>query len=280
VEHSAGFLTTMVAGLWGIFREAIMKWHSSGLFALGVILAGFDSGLNADEKLDPTGTWQLNVTRPGRPAMETVLKVNKAGDKLVGVLSDSEGRTTPVKDAQVKDGELTFRTILARDGQEFNFLYKGKLSADAIKGQVTANFLGRPLTFDFEGKRLKGDAAQKIKTTTANVGGNWKLKVPYKDGVVFEPTLKLDQADSGLTGTYVGDQGETAIADGLILGDEFTFEVARTRDGKRFKLKYQGKVQGDALTGSVDFDFDGMTGTLNFDGKRLAGPKPGTEKKP
>jgi hypothetical protein len=249
-----------------------MKNHSRpGLdfLAAGLLVAGFASGLKADEKLDPTGTWQLSVTRPGRPATEPVLKLNNAGDKLVGVLSDSEGRTTPVKDAQLKEGELSFRTTISRDGQGFTFLYKGKLTADAIKGQVSANVLGRQLSFDFEGKRIKGDAAQKIKTATADVGGTWKLKVPFKDGIVFEPTLKLVQADSALTGTYVGHQGETAIADALILGDEFTFAVARTRDGKRFKLKYQGKVKGDALTGSVDFDFDGMTGTLNFDGKRV-----------
>jgi hypothetical protein len=243
-----------------------------------LVAAALGSGLRSEEKLDPAGLWQLRVTRPGRPAMETVLRLEKAEDKLVGVMTDNQGRTTPIKDAQFKDGQLTFRTILKRDNQEFTFSYKGKLSADAIKGQVTANLLGRQLSFDFDGKRTKEDAA-KAKTPTANIGGTWKLKVPYKSGNVFEPTLKLVQAGSGLTGTYVGEQGETAIADGLLLGDEFVFEVARERDGKHFKLKYQGKVQGDTLKGSVDYDFDGLTGALDFEGKRQAAPDSNSEKK-
>jgi hypothetical protein len=311
--------------------------------------------------------------------MEPILRLEKAGDKLVGALTDNQGRATPVKDAQLKDGELSFRTIMKRDGQEFTFLYKGKLSRDAIKGQVTANLLGRELSFDFEGKRKKEEATlsgswkitlvlesgqelrpslrlkqegdqihgdytgtsgkesrlqdvkfkdgefsfrapeqfeenkvslsyqgkvlgdtmqgtakfgiepqltilnfkgERIKTPTANLGGTWKLKVPFKDGFTFEPTLKLVQLGSGLNGSYLGEQGDTAIADALILGDEFTFEVGRDRDGKHFKLRYQGSVQGDTLKGSVDYDFDGMTGSLHFEGKRVGKPSTTLEKKP
>jgi hypothetical protein len=55
----------------------------------------------------------------------------------------------------------------------------------------------------------------------------------------------------------------------LILGDEIAFEVARERDGRKYRLRYQGKVKGDTLAGSVDYSFDGMTGLLDFEGKRV-----------
>jgi hypothetical protein len=76
-----------------------------------------------------------------------------------------------------------------------------------------------------------------------------------------------------LTGAYVGEQGETAINDGLILGDEVMFTVVCKRDGKKYKLKYTGTVKQDTITGNVDYDFDGLTGFLPFEGKRLSGVK-------
>ena len=103
------------------------------------------------------------------------------------------------------------------------------------------------------------------------MAGSWKLTVAYQPGITFEPTLKLAQTGSVLTGTYVGEQGETAITDGLILGDEIMFTVTCKRDGKQYKLKYTGAVKQDTITGSVDYDFDGVTGFLPFVGKRLSG---------
>jgi hypothetical protein len=329
--------------------------------------------VRAEEKVDPTGTWQVFVNRPGRPAGESTLRLEKAADKWVGVMMDAQGRSTPLKDAQFKDGELSFKITVARDGREFTFLYKGKVTTEAIKGNVSINLLGQNRSFDFEAKRLKGEAllpglwkitivledgnklqptvrlkreekgwtggyvgtsgkevptsdvqfkdgelsfrlvdmfdggqvpvryvgkltgdklggsvtfgtgkdaatlkfqAEKINTPTAQVAGTWKLQVPFKQGQTFAPVLKLTQAGSSLSGTYQGEQGETPIADALIFGDEFTFEVNRARDGKKYKLRYQGKVAGETMKGSVEYDFDGINGFLDFEGKRISQTKP------
>jgi hypothetical protein len=112
--------------------------------------------------------------------------------------------------------------------------------------------------------------AEKIETPTANLAGMWKLKVPFKPDQAFEPVLKLTQTGSALSGTYRGEQGETAISDALVFGDEFTFEVFRNRDGKRYRLMYQGKATADAMKGTVEYDFDGVAGFLDFEGKRVS----------
>jgi hypothetical protein len=349
-----------------------MRLHSratQAIIAVGlVIIAVCAPSATAQDKADPTGAWQVRVSRPGRPATESTLKLQKTGGKIVGVMMDAQGRTTPVKDAQVKDGELSFRITLSRDGRDFTFLYKGKLTADAIKGSMSINLLGQNRSFNFEGTRLKGEAllaglwkisltledgkklqptlrlkregnqwsggylgasgkeapiqdvkfkdgelsfrvvdvidedrvpfffvgklsgdtisgttklgtgkdavslkfqGEKLETPTANVAGTWKLKVPFKSGQPFEHTLKLVQTGSGLSGTYQGEQGETPIADGLIFGDELTFEVIRERSGNKYRVRYQGKVSGETMKGSVEYDFDGIGGFLDFEGKRM-----------
>jgi len=349
------------------------------LAAASLFIPGLVTGLRAADKVDPTGSWTLSVNRPGRPGQESTLKLEKAGDKLVGVMMNPMG-STPLKDVKLKDDELSFRITFARDGREFTFNYKGKVTASTFNGKASLSVFGQNRTFDFEGKRSKGDTtlagtwkislaldagqklqptlrlkqegkdwsggylgvsgkevplqdvkfkdgelsfrlvdvleenkvpfhyvgkvkggsmegtatlgagkqtaslkfqAQKVETPTASIAGTWKLKVPFKDGgVTFEPTLKITQTGSAFSGSYIGEQGETPIAEALIFGDEFTFEVTRARDNKSYRLKYQGKVLGDTLKGNVEYEFDGIGGNLDFNGTKVAGADASSAKKP
>jgi hypothetical protein len=370
--------------------------------AASLLIFGLTSSARADEKIDPAGTWVVQASRPGRPAQESTLKLEKNGDQLVGVITDAQGRTGTIKDAKLTGNEISFRVEVERDGQQFNFNYKGKLTKDTMKGTVAAKILGRELTFDFDGKRAKesatltgswklslgfgggqraqqgagarpqgaggrgrpgggrpgmpqmmlnlreeggkvsgdfigfggkatpiqdakvkdgeltfkvpqelgpnkvtlefvgklaGDKLQgtakiplpqgtrslgfqgeRTKAATANAGGTWKLKVALKDGPTFEPTLKLTQTGTTLKGTYVGEQGETPISNALIFGEEVTFDVNRNPDGKKYRLHYQGKIKGDALTGSVDYDFDGIIGFVDFKGERVSASTASSDK--
>jgi hypothetical protein len=372
-------------------------------------LIGLCSGAVANEKFDPTGTWNLKVSRPGRTVQESILKLEKNGDQLVGVITDSQGRMGTIKDAQLKGSDLYFRVEAERDGQKFSFAYNGKLTADAMKGTATGKVVGRELKFDFDGTRIKetgsiagswklalamaggrrgqgagarqagtgrrpgagggaggrgrqgaaltrqimlnlkeeggkitgdfvgfsgkpasiqdvkfkdgelsfkvpqelgpnkvtisfvakpvGDKIQgiakiqmpfgvreipfqgdRLKTTMASAAGTWKLRAVFKDGPTVEPTLKLAQAGTSLKGVYVGEHGETPIDNALIFGDEVTFDVARDRNGKTYRLHYLGKVQGDTLSGSVDYDFDGIVGYVAFVGERARTPQASSEK--
>ncbi len=344
------------------------------LAALAASLLVFGSSINAraDDKLDPTGSWNLKVITLGRPPQESVLKIEKAGDKYVGLMMNAQGRSTPLKDVELKGDELSFRFGIPQQGREIGFEYKGKLTGDSYKGKGAVNFGGRNITFDFTGKRMSAEAlalagawkinvtleagqkiqptvrlreqgngwaggyvgpsgkevplqdvkvkdgeisfkvvdkleedkvpfrytgkltgkeingsvvlgegkqsatlkfaAQKVETATANISGVWKLKVPFKDST-FEPTLKITQTGSAFSGSYVGEHGETQIAEALIFGDEFTFEVKREQDKKSYRLKYQGKVVGDTLKGGVEYEFDGIIGSLDFEGRRVADAK-------
>jgi hypothetical protein len=369
----------------------------------------------ADEKIDPTGAWNLKANRPGRPAQESVLRIEKNGDKLTGAITDSQGRTGAIKDVELKGNDISFRVEFEREGQKFNFAYKGKLTGDAMKGSVAGKIFGRDMTFDFDANRVKekgtlagswhlsmafaggrgggggggggrrsqsgqpgrGAGAQgdrprragggggrgagalsrqimlslkddngkisgdfvgftgkptpiqdvklkdgelsfkvpqemgpnkvtitfaaklvgdkmegtakmampfgtrefpfhgdRMKATTASANGTWKLHVALKEGPTFEPTLKLTQTGTTVKGAYVGQQGETAIENAVMFGEDLSFDVARDHDGKKFRLHYQGKVTGDAFSGTVDYDFDGMTGYVGFTGQRTASPAP------
>ena len=380
------------------------------LTTASLLIIGLCSRGEAEDKLDPTGAWVLRATPPGRPAQESILKLDKNGEQLVGMVTDSQGRTGAIKDAHLQGSDLSFRVQAERQGQKISFVYKGKLTKDTIKGTVTAKMPGRELHFDFDGKRanrnatvsgswklrlafgggrrsqggdagraqndssparqragagrgqgggrptmpqmmlnlkdedgkvsgefvgftgkatpiqdvkfkggelsfkvpqemgpnkitisfvamLAGDKMQGtakmalptgvrelsfqgelLKTPTVSAAGTWKLHILRKDGPAVEPTLKLAQTGTSLKGAYIGEQGETAIENALVFGDEITFDVARVRNGNNYRLHYQGKIKGNALVGSVNYDFDGIAGYLDFQGERVASPMVNSEK--
>jgi hypothetical protein len=130
------------------------------------------------------------------------------------------------------------------------------------------------------GVREVGFQGERLKTPTVSAAGTWKLRIARKDGPAVAPTLKLAQTGTSLKGTYIGEQGETAIENALVFGDEITFDVARERNGNRYRLHYQGKIKSDTLTGSVNYDFDGMAGYLDFQGERLTSPTVSSDKTP
>jgi hypothetical protein len=215
---------------------------------------------------DLTGSWKITVVLESGQKLQPTLRLKQEGSRVSGNYIGSSGKDLRVQGIKFNAGELSFRVADEIGQDKVNFEYSGKVAGDTIAGTAKLGGAGsQTVSLKFE--------AQKVKTPTAMLGGTWKLTVPFQDGVVFEPTLKLVQQGIGLSGTYVGEQGETAIADALVMGDEFAFEVSRERDGKKYRLRYQGKVKGDALKGNVDYDFDGMAGSLDFDGKRIAGPE-------
>lgn len=81
----------------------------------------------------------------------------------------------------------------------------------------------------------------------ADVSGKWTAQVPGREGQTQETTITLKVEGGKLTGTIAGQQGETAIADGKVSGDEISFTVTRERQGNTIKQLFKGKVAGDEI---------------------------------
>lgn len=81
----------------------------------------------------------------------------------------------------------------------------------------------------------------------ADVTGKWTAQVPGRQGNAQETTFIFKVEGDKLTGTMSGQQGETAIADGKVSGDEISFTVTRERQGNTIKQLFKGKVAGDEI---------------------------------
>jgi len=106
--------------------------------------------------------------------------------------------------------------------------------------------------------------------------GTWKWTMTTPNGDI-ESTAKLELKDGQLTGTYSNSYGDSAISAGTFKDDAIAFNVERDFGGNKFVLKYEGKLDGDTIKGTINAP--GMDGgearKLDWNAKRAdaAAPK-------
>jgi hypothetical protein len=91
-----------------------------------------------------------------------------------------------------------------------------------------------------------------------DVSGPWDLTVETPQGT-GTPSVVFKQSGESLTGTYRGRMGESAI-EGTLKGSDIRFTVRLRFQEQDFTIAYAGKVEGDAMKGSVRFG-DAASGT-------------------
>ena len=94
--------------------------------------------------------------------------------------------------------------------------------------------------------------------------GTWKWTVQSPAGDIAT-TLKLESKDGQLAGTYSNQFGTAAIKNASCKDDVIAFDVVRNFDGNEFVLKYRGKIEGDAIKGTIEAGDLGGGGPMKLD---------------
>lgn len=84
----------------------------------------------------------------------------------------------------------------------------------------------------------------------ADPTGTWKWSVSGPNGDI-ETTLKLESKDGKLTGSYSNQFGPAEISNATFTDEVLAFEVVRDFNGTKFVIKYRGKLEGDAIKGTL-----------------------------
>ncbi len=88
----------------------------------------------------------------------------------------------------------------------------------------------------------------------ADPSGKWVAQVPGREGQTQETTITLKAEGDKLTGSISGRQGDTAISDGKVSGDNISFNVVREFNGNTIKMVYTGKLSGDEIKFTRKFE--------------------------
>jgi hypothetical protein len=95
---------------------------------------------------------------------------------------------------------------------------------------------------------------KKAASAKADPSGTWTWTVSAPNGQSFESTATLKREGDKVTGTVSGRRGDTAISDGQFKDGTLTFTVLREREGRKMVSKFQGKVESDAIKGTMTMD--------------------------
>lgn len=110
-----------------------------------------------------------------------------------------------------------------------------------------------------------------VEGAAPDVSGTWKWEVGGRQGNTRAMTAQLKREGAKVTGTIAGPQGrEIEIQNGKIAEDgTVTFATKVERGERTIENKYQGKVSGDKLTGTIEFTTqNGQTRSREWSAKR------------
>ncbi len=122
--------------------------------AIVSFVTGFSGALSAvATDPDVTGLWKWTTT-VGTKEFDQVLNLELKDGKLTGTVSRGQ-ETVPIEGAKCANGELTFAVTLDRSGQKLVTKYAAKITGDALKGTITAEFGGKGRALPWEAAREK-----------------------------------------------------------------------------------------------------------------------------
>lgn len=130
-------------------RRSRTGWYAA-VPALLVMLALGASATAADA----TGTWKWTTQR-GDNTVETTLKLKQDGETLTGTISGRQGAETEIENGKVSGETVSFEVTREFNGNRFTMSYSGKLSEDAITGEVKFERDGEPVSRPWEAKRAE-----------------------------------------------------------------------------------------------------------------------------
>ncbi|WP_165232459.1 hypothetical protein [Aquisphaera insulae] len=102
------------------------------------------------------------------------------------------------------------------------------------------------------------------------VVGKWKLEYEPGDGQVRRPLLTIKKAGDDLKGEWLDGQEKGTIKDLKFKDGKLSFKLEAKYNGDPVSVTYEGEIKGDAIRGEGEWDYQGMTGTFGFEGKREA----------
>jgi hypothetical protein len=85
-----------------------------------------------------------------------ILELKADGEKLTGsVLREGSDMKMEIKEGTLKGQDISFVTVVERNGTERKTVYKGKIDGDTIKGNIISNRQGQEQSREWTASRAK-----------------------------------------------------------------------------------------------------------------------------
>jgi hypothetical protein len=187
------------------------------------------------------GSWQWHFSMPDGTEVHPKLKLKQDGTTLSGTSILRGGTETQITNGVVNGDDVRFEVVRERNGARAVTRYSGKRDGDIIRGKVESNWTGEFTSYAWEARRAAG------------IDGTWKWTSYFGDRPIDSSvTLKLE--GDKLTGSMPGFRRgrPTPIKNATFKDGELYFEIERGRDEFKSFSKYEGKLEGDTIKGTIE----------------------------
>ncbi|MCY2984095.1 MAG: hypothetical protein NTY15_10745 [Planctomycetota bacterium] len=234
--------------------HAILKFIPVVLFSLTASFAAAQSSAS-----DPSGTWRWSYEFEGK-TQEDSLSLNLDEGKVTGTFQGILGKPTVVKDAKLKDNQVSCVVEYKYKDQTVSLEFVGKVKKDDLEGTVVVTTEEYPWT---PKRSVKLDDAV----------GQWNIVIDA-DGNKLEPSIIITKSGDALQGKYTVAEGTVVdVTDLKIRDNKLEFRVDATVQGRKIRADYSGRPYGHNLKGNIKYDLDGNEGEIDFTAKRQPAKK-------
>ena len=205
------------------------------------------------------GDWLVKSEFNGR-TMESILAFGR----------DQEGNQTgqwlsfwgasDLQDLKFENGQLSFKQVRqGRDGETRTTTFKGTIADGKLTGTMSS---------DRGEYTLAGERAPR----TPRAVGSWEMKLKREERE-FTATLTVTaEKDGALKGQWKSERGELEISNPQYNRGTLTFTMKSTNPDRQWETNFEGRVRGDALSGT----FKGERGEMTAEGTRVGADLIGT----
>jgi hypothetical protein len=103
-----------------------------------------------------------------------------------------------------------------------------------------------------------------------DVVGTWKLSYEPGDGQTHEPVLTITKDGAVLKAELAEADEKRVVKEVRYKDGEISVKVEGQYNGEPVSITYKARRDGDALKGEGSWEYQGMTGSFPFEGKRQA----------
>jgi outer membrane protein assembly factor BamB len=213
-----------------------------------------------DPDINPRGLWKWSSAGRNGDQRDNWVKLAYAKGKLTGVYRSTRSQA-PLKEAQLKDNQISFKVERTFGTRTTTTTYKGTVSKEGIKG-----------TYAFR----RGDEGQSAEwsatrdTPVIDAVGSWTWTSRFgRDGEETKNTIALKKEGEALTGSVTGRFGDSPIKAAKLDGDWLSFEVTMENDNGSFTSAYTGRIDEDILSGNIATEFGERTFERPFKAARV-----------
>ena len=207
------------------------------------------------------GAWKLEFTTPDDVARTPIVLVGRQHQELVAWYVEKE-KPEAISKVRLNDDTLTM-SLRPKERDDVTVTIEAKLKEEGVcvgTGTYTLDD-GESGSWDIQGKRLSPSDFDQTE--------QWQLSFVTPDDQEREAVVTVISENDKLYGWYSSKEYELPATKISKNGNEVVMSLKlKTSEGRSVDVTFRGSVDGDRVTGKVEYDLEGETGDFPFQGRR------------